>query len=200
MDHPSLQKLVDQACNGNADAWERLFETCQPHLLSDAQRLLGRDWPSISPRDLTQETWLKAKRALASYRGAGFLAWLSSIMRNVHRNLVRGQRGRHEKRRLSLAIVGETDASVTALPSFEPVATETSSLHTLVNQEEAAQLHAALAALDPELRQILQMSVDDHGLSLTQIGARLHLTPKEVRTRYHRGLGQLRRKLQELSR
>jgi RNA polymerase sigma factor (sigma-70 family) len=195
MDAPALQSLIEQARGGDPVAWARLFELSQPQLLNDAQRLLGQDWPWISPRDLTQETWLKARRALDSYRGAGFQAWLSSIMRNVHRNLIRGQRGRHEKRRLSLPGPLEIEEHSPIAATIDPMAGDTNALTALLKQETAARLHWALAKLDAEARQIIELSVG--GLSFPEIGQRLALTPKEARTRYHRGLSQLRRRLKE---
>jgi RNA polymerase sigma factor (sigma-70 family) len=197
MDAPALQRLIERARSGDPVAWARLFELSQPHLLSDAQRLLGHDWAWISPRDLTQETWLKARRAIGSYRGAGFHAWLSSIMRNVHRNLIRGRRGRHERRLLPLPGPLEAEERSPSVAAIEPMANDTNALATVLQRETSVRIQTALAGLDPEPRRIVELSLQ--GLSFRQIGQQLSLSPKEVRTRYHRGLAELRRQLKEAS-
>jgi RNA polymerase sigma factor (sigma-70 family) len=178
MDDDSLRTLIDQARHGDDASWQKLFSLCQQQLLSDAERLLGRDWPSISPRDLTQETWLKAKAAIDSYRGAGFFAWLSSIMRNVHRNLIRGGRGRATRRPLPLPSASDSDPGGAGIT--EPIADETGALHKLMREEDCARVQAGLDALPAELRQILRLSVEGSGLSFAEIGSRLDLTAKEV--------------------
>jgi RNA polymerase sigma factor (sigma-70 family) len=191
--------MIEHARAGDTEAWRRLFEWCQPRLLSDAQRLLGPNWDKISPRDLTQETWLKAQRGIAGYQGHGFLSWLSAIMRNVYRNARRRKSLRGQAlHTLLVSGIDATGLSSDGRPRDEPAATETSASRLLLEQERALLLREALSTLEPHTREILRMSAEDTKLSFREIGARLGLSEKQVTTRYHRGLAQLKTKLKSL--
>ena len=75
MDDDAIQSLVAAAKAGSDLAWQELFRACHDRLLSTAQRLLGKNWAFLSPRDLVQETWLRARLSLDRYRGEGFFGW-----------------------------------------------------------------------------------------------------------------------------
>lgn len=194
MDGEPLQKIIEQARGGSADAWRRLHALCQPKLLADAQRLLGKNWHVLSPRDLTQETWLRARLHLDSYRGAGFYSWLGAIMRNVYRNVIRKRRDRSEP--LSLLLGPDSDApSAQQRQGMEPAMEQRGGSQSLQDEETAMQIHEALAALPADVAQILKLSLVEPRLSFAKIGEELGLTAKQVTTRYHQGIEMLRRKL-----
>ena len=194
MDDESLQILIDQARSGSAEAWRDLHIRCQPKLLADAQRLLGKNWQVLSPRDLTQETWLRARLHLESYRGEGFYSWLGAIMRNVYRNIARRRRDHSES--LALLFAADSgDSGPRQIQAPEPASEEGEASQALEDQETAMRIHAAFASLAPEVAQILKLSLVEPRLSFKQIGEQLGLTAKQVTTRYHQGLEVLRRKL-----
>jgi RNA polymerase sigma-70 factor (ECF subfamily) len=195
MDDPAIQNLIEQAKRGDHAAWKRLFAICQPTLLNQAQRLLGPTWHAVSPQDLVQITWTNAAQRIASYRGAGFQAWLSAIMRNAHLNLVRDPRRRMEQKRLPLPVAGPNDSTVQ--PGIEPTAEDSTALSAIQAAESALLVRQALAALDADQRQVLQLWMDEK-LSFEAIAARLGWTARVVAARFHDGIGELRIKLQEL--
>jgi RNA polymerase sigma factor (sigma-70 family) len=195
MDDAAIQNLIDQARLGDDAAWKRLFVICQPALLNQAQRLLGPTWHAVSPQDLVQTTWASAAQRIGSYRGAGFQAWLSAIMRNAHRNLVRDPRRRMDQKRLPGPAHAPGDSTVQ--PGIEPTAVDSTVLSAIVAEESAQLVRQALAALDEEQRQVLQLWMDEK-LSFEAIAARLGWTARVVASRFHDGIGELRQKLQEL--
>ncbi|HJT37807.1 MAG TPA: sigma-70 family RNA polymerase sigma factor [Actinomycetota bacterium] len=107
--------------------------------------------------DLTQETFLRAWRARAAYRGgpSGARGWLCTIAANVARDHLRKQRRR----------VVEEEAMYEDIPAVtgDPVA----------GAEAAAsleQLRAALASLPPNYREMFLLRERD-GLSYKEIAA-----------------------------
>lgn len=193
-DDPAIQNLIEQAKRGDDAAWKRLFAICQPALLNQAQRLLGPTWHAVSPQDLVQITWTSAAQRIGSYRGAGFQAWLSAIMRNAHLNLVRDPRRRMEQKRLATPVAAPGDF---LQPGLEPTAEDSTVLSRIMAEESALLVRQALAALDSEQRQVLQLWMDEK-LSFEAIAARLDWTARVVAARFHEGIGELRKKLQEL--
>jgi len=195
MDSTELNALIEQARDGDKDAWRRLFLHLQPTLLNQAQRLLGPAWHALSPQDLVQITWTSATQRLPSYRGEGFLAWLSVIMRNAHRNLVRDPRRRLDERRVTLAAPALPDLNDAG--GHEPPVDESSVLSELLAHEETALVRQALAAIDPQCREVLELWMAEP-LSLAALAKRLGLTARVARARFHDGIHQLQQQLKEL--
>ena len=195
MDSTELNTLVEQARVGDKDAWQRVFQHCQPTLLDQAQRLLGPAWHALSPQDLVQITWTRATQRLQSYRGEGFLAWLSVILRNSHLNLVRDPRRRLDERRVALSpprLPDEDDVAGRDLP-----VDQSSVLSALLASEESALVRKALLEIDPRCREVLELWMAEE-LSLAALAKRLGLTPRVVRLRFHDGLHDLQQQLKEL--
>lgn len=109
-----LAPLLEAAVHGDDVALAELVRATQP-LVWRVCTMLGS--PGLE-EDLVQETYLRAVRALPSYRGdAPVRAWLLSIARNVCADHVR-RRGRQNRllRRLQLEAVGTaTELAPTAL-------------------------------------------------------------------------------------
>ena len=194
MDDAPLRELIELARGGDQAAWKRLFAICQPALLEQAQRLLGPNWHAVSPQDLVQITWTSAAQRIGSYRGAGFQAWLSAIMRNAHLNLVRDPRRRMEQRRVTPPV---EPGDSTAQPGIEPTAEDSTALSRIVAEESAALVRQALAALGEEQRQVLELWMNEK-LSFEAIAARLGWTARVVASRFHDAIRDLRQKLGEL--
>ena len=123
------------------------------------RRLGSRD----AAEDATSLIFERALRALPSYRGGVFRAWLFTIAHHVITDSYRGRR-RHE----SL-----TAADDTADPGPDPA-----TLAVLADEQRL--LLAALALLPTDQRQVLELRLS--GLPATEVAAILHRTPASVRT------------------
>jgi RNA polymerase sigma-70 factor (ECF subfamily) len=88
-----LDSLIQQAREGDSPARERLLIQFQNYLLLLARLNVDRHLrPKVDPLDLVQETYLRAHRDFAEFRGsteAELSHWLRTIMACVTSNLVR---------------------------------------------------------------------------------------------------------------
>lgn len=147
-DRAAFARLVDRY-------WDRLHRWLF-HLTRDRHRA----------EDLTQETFLKALAALASFRpGTNFRAWLFRIGHNNFVNLKRG-----EKR------AGQPLADDTAAPP-EPAPADAAG-----DREALAAVTAAVAQLPPDFRSALVLHVQE-GLSYREVAAILKTTEETARWR-----------------
>ncbi|MCI0343665.1 MAG: RNA polymerase sigma factor [Planctomycetales bacterium] len=78
--------LIREIQGGNADAFNPLFSRFETRALEYVRSRMNRALRSVTtPRDVLQETYLRAFQAFASYRPAGdasFFDWLAAIARN----------------------------------------------------------------------------------------------------------------------
>ena len=72
--------LIQSACQGDLDSFNRLVLAYQDMVYSQAYRMLGEP---ASAEDATQDAFISAFRHLGSYRGGSFKAWLLRIVTNV---------------------------------------------------------------------------------------------------------------------
>lgn len=72
--------LINEAQNGDLDAFNRLVLAYQDLLYNQAYRMMGE---SDSAEDATQEAFISAYKSLRSYRGGSFKAWLLRIVTNA---------------------------------------------------------------------------------------------------------------------
>jgi RNA polymerase sigma-70 factor (ECF subfamily) len=152
----------------------------------------------LAPSDVVQQTLLQAYQGLAGFRGgdAQLLAWLRRILaRNLAhavRDLGRAKRDVARERSLEEAV----DASSARLEAW--LAAEQSSPSERADRnEQVLRLTEALAEL-PEAQREAVVQHYWQGRSLAEIGEELGRTPAAVAGLLHRGLKQLRSRLQEL--
>lgn len=102
-DETDDETLVVSASNGDAGAFAILFDRYHEMILAFAYRLcLGQS----DAQDIAQETFIKAARSLASFRGrSSFRTWLYRIATNTGRDWMRAKM-RSEK--LGAALANET--------------------------------------------------------------------------------------------
>jgi RNA polymerase sigma-70 factor (ECF subfamily) len=98
MDEPAL---IQEAQRGNLDSFNTLVLTYQDILFNTALRIMGDDEAAA---DATQEAFLSAFRAIKSYRGGSFKAWLLRTVTNACYDELRRQ-----KRRPTTPLEPETD-------------------------------------------------------------------------------------------
>lgn len=85
------QSLIEQSLAGNVRAFNRLIENYQAMGYSVAYRLL-QDGDGAA--DALQDSFVKAFRALESFRGGSFKSWLMRIVTNTCYDMLRSQKRR----------------------------------------------------------------------------------------------------------
>ena len=162
------------------------------HLLARLN-LADRLRAKVDPSDVVQQTLLQAHLNLAAFRGhseAELAAWLRRILANqlahLGRDFGRAKRDVAAERSLE----AELGASSARLGDWLAAA-QSSPSQRAARDEDAVLLAAALAELPEAQREALVLQ-HWHGLSLTEIGARLERTPAAVAGLIKRGVRRLR--------
>src|SRR5438876_9698066 len=86
----SDEELVTRSIGGDADSFNQLVLRWERPIYALAYRVIGREEDA---RDVCQETFLRAFRALSGFRGqAKFSSWLYRIALNLCRDWLRRER------------------------------------------------------------------------------------------------------------
>src|SRR6201988_4254061 len=84
------EELVARSKTGDAESFNQLVRRWERPIFALAYRTLGREEDA---RDVTQETFLRAFRALSGFKGdAKFSSWLYRIALNLCRDWMRKER------------------------------------------------------------------------------------------------------------
>src|SRR4029434_5863102 len=84
------EELVDRSRTGDTESFNQLVRRWERPIFALAYRTLGREEDA---RDVTQETFLRAFRALPGFKGdAKFSSWLYRIALNLCRDWIRKDR------------------------------------------------------------------------------------------------------------
>ena len=159
-------------------SWDDVVREHADRVYRLAYRLTGNRHDA---EDLTQETFIRVFRSLASYQPGTFEGWLHRITTNLFLDLVR--------RRARLRMEGLPD-DTDRLPGGGP---EPEQVWSDTHLDPAVQ--AALDELPPEFRAAVVLC-DIEGLSYEEIGATLGVKLGTVRSRIHRGRAALRASLE----
>jgi RNA polymerase sigma-70 factor, ECF subfamily len=162
-----------------------------PRVYTLAVRLAG----NVSDgQDLAQETYLKAYKSWASFRGESQAeTWLYRICVNCWKNRVRYEKRRSFWKHFSLSASSSEDET----PARELAATEPPLDHALESGDERGLLHRALGKLDKEERAILVFR-DMEDRSYEEISAILELPLGTVKSRLARSREKLRIQIETL--
>lgn len=180
---PSDEELVLAFQGGDVAAFDVLVTRWDRKIQGAIYRVVGSDEDA---RDLAQEAFLKAYRALGSFRReARFSSWLYQIALNLCRDRIRRRRG---KTFISLDESGEAERSKSPDPSAHELL-ETQDLASIVARE--------IENLPPEQREVIVLK-EYQGLTFAEIADVLDVPLSTVKTRLYRGLNQLRRGLARL--
>ncbi len=155
-------------------SWDEVVREHADRVYRLAYRLTGNQHDA---EDLTQETFIRVFRSLASYKPGTFEGWLHRITTNLFLDMAR----RRSRVRME-ALPDETDR----IPGDDPTPEEVYD-DTHLDPE----LQAALDELPPEFRAAVVLC-DVEGLSYEEIGATLGVKLGTVRSRIHRGRQALR--------
>jgi RNA polymerase sigma-70 factor, ECF subfamily len=174
-DAPLLARLRAR----DARAFEELVTTYQHRVFAVALRMLSN---RAEAEEIAQETFLRAHRALADFRGEARLGtWLYAIASRLCLNRLASGPRRHER---------SDDIALAQAP-----AEGRDAVGALERDELEAALHEAITAL-PEERRIVVVLRDLEGLSYEEIGEVLGVPLNTVRTRLHRARLDLKAKLE----
>ena len=173
--------VVEQAQAGDRAAFTALFQQYNAPICRYLAHVVGNDEVG---RDLAQETFLAAWRALADLRDPSrFGPWLYRIATNQANSYVRQAR------------------TTRWLPWAEPTEPQAANFPTTAGPEtqvgEAQQVAAAMAQLTPKYRICLLLQLEG-GFSQREIAHLLHLTEKSVSVYVSRGREEFRRAYQRL--
>jgi RNA polymerase sigma-70 factor (ECF subfamily) len=177
------EELVARSMGGDLDSFNQLVLRWERPIYALAYRVIGRE---DDARDVCQETFLRAFRALGGFKGqAKFSSWLYRITLNLCRDWIRRQRRQP---------VAQAPEGVDLLD----LATETTpaeSIEDLVARRELSHAVArAMASLPDEQRTAIILK-EYHGLTFQEIADLLDCPLSTVKTRLYQGLTVLRRQL-----
>ncbi|MCW2636517.1 MAG: polymerase sigma-70 factor, subfamily [Blastococcus sp.] len=164
-----------------APTWDQVVREHSARVYRLAYRLSGNPQDA---EDLTQETFVRVFRSLATFAPGTFEGWLHRITTNLFLDMVR----RRQRIRFD-ALPEDTERLPGAAPSPEQVYADT---------HLDPQIQAALDALSPEFR-VAVVLCDIEGLTYEEISATLGIKLGTVRSRIHRGRVQLRQALAHLA-
>ncbi|HEX7779534.1 MAG TPA: sigma-70 family RNA polymerase sigma factor, partial [Vicinamibacterales bacterium] len=150
-----------------------------------AYRVIGREEDA---RDVCQETFLRAFRALPGFKGqAKFSSWLYRIALNLCRDWIR-----RERRAPLIQVPEGTDPVDLADERIAPA----ESVEDLVARRELSQAVAQAMAELPEEQRTAILLKEYHGLTFQEIADMLDCPLSTVKTRLYQGLSVLRRRLE----
>jgi RNA polymerase sigma-70 factor (ECF subfamily) len=171
--------LVERAVAGDQKSFELLVIKYQRRI----QRLIGRMVRDVDlVEDIAQETFIRAYRALAQFRGeAQFYTWLYRIAVNTAKKALMDLK---RNPTVSENFYKSDDNDETSSLENELTSSETPDA-VLASKEIAQIIQAALAALPEELRQAITLR-EIEGLSYEEISEAMNCPIGTVRSRIFR--------------
>jgi RNA polymerase sigma-70 factor, ECF subfamily len=178
------EELVARSMGGDLDSFNQLVLRWERPIYALAYRVIGREEDA---RDVCQETFLRAFRALGGFKGqAKFSSWLYRITLNLCRDWIR------RERRQPLAQAPEGVDLVELAGETEP----SESIEALVARKEIGAAVAKAMALLPEEQRTAIVLKEYHGMTFQEIADALDCPLSTVKTRLYQGLTVLRRQLE----
>lgn len=183
------QQLVERAQRGDKRAFELLVEKYQRKLARLLARLI-RDPGEVE--DVTQEAFVKAYRALPSFRGdSAFYTWLYRIGINTAKNYLVAM-GRRAP--TSTETGAEEAEGYDGGEQLRDISTPES---VVLSKEIAATVNAAIEALPEELRSAIQLR-ELEGMSYEEIAKMMDCPIGTVRSRIFRAREAIAERLRPL--
>jgi RNA polymerase sigma-70 factor (ECF subfamily) len=181
----SDEELVARSRGGDLDSFNQLVLRWERPIYALAFRVIGREEDA---RDVAQETFLRAFRALSGFKGqAKFSSWLYRITLNLCRDWIR------RERRTPIAQAPEG----VDLVELAGEATPSESIEDLVSRKELGRAVAKAMSLLPEDQRTAIILKEYHGLTFQEIADLLDCPLSTVKTRLYQGLTVLRRQLHQ---
>ena len=172
-------RLVAAAKAGDSDAFAELVKATQADVYTLAYRLTGNEEDA---RDVCQEAYLRAFRALKRFRGdSRFSTWMYRITANcASTHLSRRSRGRHDE-------LTQDDS----VPDERPESDPEGMAEAVVLRDRVTE---ALADLPDILRAVVVLR-DVYDLPHDAIASELGITESAAKVRLHRARRKLRERL-----
>jgi RNA polymerase sigma-70 factor (ECF subfamily) len=179
----SDEELVARSRGGDADSFNQLILRWERPIYALAYRVIGREEDA---RDVCQETFLRAYRALPGFKGeAKFSSWVYRIALNLCRDWIRRQRRAPVTQMPDDLDVLEVSADTEPAASVEDL---------VARRELSAVVEQAMAQLPPEQRTAIVLK-EYHGMTFQEIADLQGCPLSTVKTRLYQGLTVLRRHL-----
>ncbi|KAF0106895.1 MAG: RNA polymerase sigma-70 factor ECF subfamily [Anaerolineaceae bacterium] len=184
MDEPTL---IRDAQHGDLDAFNRLVLAYQDALYNTALRILGDEDLAA---DATQEAFLSAFRALNSYRGGSFKAWLLRTVTNACYDELR----RKKRRPTTPLEPGDADGEEVESPRW--LADPSASPEEQLEREELEHaIQHCLDALPADFRTVVVLA-DIQGLDYSEVARAARVPLGTIKSRLARARLRLRECLQ----
>lgn len=179
------EELVARSMDGDADSFNQLIKRWERPIYALAYRTLGRE---DDARDVCQETFLRAYRAINGFRGqAKFSSWLYRIALNLCRDWMRRQRR-------TPTVQAPEDVDIADLAAEHG---PSESIETLVGRRQLGRAVAAAMARLPEEQRTAIVLKEYHGLTFQEIAEMQGVPLSTVKTRLYQGLSVVRRQLEK---
>jgi RNA polymerase sigma-70 factor (ECF subfamily) len=178
------EELVARSRGGDLDSFNQLVLRWERPIYALAYRVIGREEDA---RDVAQETFLRAFRALAGFKGqAKFSSWLYRITLNLCRDWIR------RERRAPVAQAPEGVDLIELASATEPA----ESVEDLISRRDLGRAVAKAMAMLPEEQRTAIVLKEYHGLTFQEIADLLDCPLSTVKTRLYQGLSVLRKQLE----
>jgi len=181
----SDEELVARSIGGDVDSFNQLILRWERPIFALAYRVIGREEDA---RDVCQETFLRAFRALPGFKGqAKFSSWLYRIALNLCRDWIRRQRR---------APVMQAPEGVDLVDLVSEQGPSESVEELVARQELSAIVEQAMTLLPEEQRTAIILK-EYHGMTFQEIADLQGCPLSTVKTRLYQGLTVLRRHLEK---
>jgi len=178
-------ELVAKSVGGDAESFNQLILRWERPIYALAYRVIGREEDA---RDVCQETFLRAFRALPGFKGqAKFSSWLYRIALNLCRDWIRRQRRAPVMQMPEGIDPGELAAERGPVESIDEL---------VARRELSAVVEEAMALLPEEQRTAIILK-EYHGMTFQEIADMQGCPLSTVKTRLYQGLTVLRRHLEK---
>src|SRR5687767_13510795 len=178
------EELVARSMGGDLDSFNQLVLRWERPIYALAYRVIGREEEA---RDVAQETFLRAFRALKGFKGqAKFSSWLYRITLNLCRDWIR------RERRTPVAQMPE-GVDLVELAGEE---TPSESIEDLIGRRQLGRAVSKAMATLPEEQRTAIILKEYHGLTFQEIADLLDCPLSTVKTRLYQGLSVVRKQLQ----
>ena len=176
------EELVVLSTAGDTDSFNQLVVRWERPIFALAYRVLGREEDA---RDVCQETFLRAFRALKGFKGQSkFSSWLYRIALNLCRDWIRRER--------RIPVLTPHDADMEPASPTGPAETAE---ELVVRRDLGRVITRAMTALSEDQRTTIVLK-EYHGLTFQEIAELQGCPLSTVKTRLYQGLSVLRRQLQ----
>ena len=181
----SDEELVTLSQGGDLDSFNQLVLRWERPIYALAYRVIGREEDA---RDVAQETFLRAFRALGGFKGqAKFSSWLYRITLNLCRDWIRKERR---------TPVSQAPEGIDII-ELAGEATPTETIEQLVGRKQLSRAVSKAMSSLPEDQRTAIILKEYHGLTFQEIADMLDCPLSTVKTRLYQGLSVVRKQLEQ---